>query len=67
MVVTLSRIALATAVKIIKKTNARLGSPFASLIALIAKNSNNPVLWITPTIIIMPNNRKITFQSIPVS
>ena len=67
IVVTLSKIALAIAVKIIKKTSARFGSPFAFLIALIARYSNNPVLWITPTIIIMPSNRKITFQSIPVS
>ena len=67
IVVTLSKIALATAVKMIRNTSARFGSPFAFLIALIARYSNKPVLWITPTMIIIPKSKKITFQSIPVS
>ena len=67
MVVTLSKIALATAVKMIRNTSARFGSPFAFLIALIARYSNKPVLCITPTMIIIPKSKKITFQSIPVS
>ena len=66
-VVTLSSSADATAVTSTSRTMIRSGDPLARLAAQIAMYSKTPVCRSTPTMIIMPSSRKMTFQSIPVS
>jgi hypothetical protein len=64
-VVTLSSAADATAVTNTSRTITRNGRPRARLAAQIAMYSNAPVRISTATINIIPNSRKMTFQSIP--
>ena len=45
----------------------RNGRPRARFAAQIARYSKTPVCRSTPTMIIMPSSRKMTFQSTPVS
>ena len=66
-VVTLSRNADATAVISISRIITRSGDPLARFAAQIATYSNTPVRRSTPTMIIIPNSRKMTSQSTPVS
>ena len=66
-VVTLSSSADAIAVMRISSTISGNGRPRARLAAQIARYSKMPVSRITPTMIIMPRSRKMTFQSTPVS
>ena len=66
-VVTLSRNADAIAVTRTRKIMIRSGEPPARFAAQMARNSNTPVCRSTPTMIIIPSSRKITFQSTPVS
>ena len=65
--VTLSSRAEATAVMTMSITMTRKGLARALLTDQIARYSNRPVLLSTPTIIIMPMSRKMTFQSMPES
>ena len=65
--VTLSNSADATAVARTSRTMTRKGEPLARFAAQMATNSNTPVRRITPTMIIIPSNRKMTSQSTPVS
>ena len=64
-VVTLSSSAEATAVITISMTITRKGLAFALFTDQMARYSNRPVFFSTPTIIIMPISRKMTFQSMP--
>ena len=64
-VVTLSSTADAAAVTTTRIVITRNGRPRARLAAQIATYSNAPVRWITATISIIPNSKKMTFQSIP--
>jgi hypothetical protein len=48
-------------------TMIRNGLPRAFFADQIARNSNTPVCFITPTMTIIPSSRKMTFQSIPAS
>ncbi len=66
-VVTLSSSADANAVTRTNRIMIRSGEPLARLAAQIATYSKTPVCRSTPTMIIIPNSRKMTFQSIPVS
>ncbi len=66
-VVTLSSKAEANAVTSTSRIMIRSGDPRARLAAQIATYSNTPVCRSTLTMIIMPNSKKITSQSIPVS
>lgn len=66
-VVTLSRSAEAVAVMTTSMAMTRKGLALAFLTAQIARYSNMPVFFSTPTIVIMPISRKTTFQSIPES
>ena len=66
-VVTLSSRADANAVTRTSRIMIRSGEPLARLAAQIAMYSKTPVCRSTPTMIIIPNSRKMTFQSIPVS
>src|SRR5215211_3722323 len=66
-VVTLSSSADATAVTTTSKIMIRRGEPLARLADQIAMYSNTPVCRSTLTMIIMPNSKKTTSQSIPVS
>ena len=66
-VVTLSSNADATAVTRTSRIMIRSGEPFARLADQIAMYSKTPVWRSTPTMIIIPNSRKMTSQSIPVS
>ena len=66
-VVTLSSSADANAVTRTNRIMIRSGEPLARLAAQIAMYSKTPVWRSTPTMIIIPNSRKMTFQSIPVS
>ena len=66
-VVTLSRNADAVAVISVSRIITRSGDPLARLAAQIATYSKTPVRRSTPTITIIPNSRKMTFQSTPVS
>ena len=65
MIVTLSRIGDAMAVMTISITMSRNGFPRERLAAQIARKSKRPVCLITPTMIIIPSSRKMTFQSMP--
>src|SRR6202047_2920341 len=66
-VVTLSSSADATAVTSTSRIMIRTGDPLARLAAHIAMYSKTPVWRSTDTITIIPNSRKMTSQSIPVS
>ncbi len=66
-VVTLSSKADANALTNTSRIMMRSGEPRARLAAQIAVYSNTPVCRSTPTMIIMPTNKKMTSQSIPVS
>ena len=66
-VVTLSSRADATAVTSTSRIMTRSGEPRARLADQIATYSNTPVWRSTLTMIIMPNSKKMTSQSIPVS
>ena len=66
-VVTLSSRAEAKAVIRTSRTIIRNGRARARCADQIARNSKTPVCRRTPTITIIPNSRKMTFQSIPVS
>jgi hypothetical protein len=66
-VVTLSSSAEAPAVMRTSSTITRKGRPRARFVAHTATYSNTPVCRSTPTMIIMPSRRKITFQSTPVA
>ena len=66
-VVTLSSRADANAVTSTSRIMMRSGEPRARLAARIAVYSNTPVCRSTLTMIIMPNSKKMTSQSIPVS
>ena len=57
----------ATAVMSTSMTMITNGRPRARLAAQMARYSNRPVCRRMPTMIIMPSNRKMTFQSIPLS
>src|SRR5690606_41327034 len=65
MIVTLSRIGEATAVITISTTISRYGRPRDFFAAHRPRYSNRPVWRMMPTITIIPNNRKMTFQSMP--
>lgn len=64
---TLSRSAEATAVMTTSMAITRKGLAFAFFTDQMARYSNMPVFFSTPTIIIMPISRKMTFQSTPES
>ena len=64
---TLSSRAEANAVTSTSRIMIRSGDPLARLAAQIAMYSKTPVWRRTPTMIIIPKSRKMTFQSIPVS
>ncbi len=66
-VVTLSRNADAVAVIRVSRIITRSGDPLALLAAQMATYSKTPVRRSTPTITIIPNSRKMTSQSTPVS
>ena len=66
-VVTLSRNAESTAVMTTSITMITNGRPLASFAAQMARYSNTPLCCRIPTMIIIPNSRKMTFQSIPLS
>ena len=66
-VVTLSNSAEATAVTNTSRIMIRSGEPLTRLAAQIAVYSKTPVCRSTLTMIIIPNSRKMTSQSIPVS
>ncbi len=66
-VVTLSSSAEAVAVITTSIAITRNGSARARLTDQMARYSNRPVRLRTPTIIIMPMSRKMTFQSMPES
>ncbi len=67
MIVTLSSTGEATAVITMSMTMSRKkGLPRARFFAAqIARKSKMPVCFTTPTMTIMPSNRKMTFQSMP--
>jgi hypothetical protein len=65
IVVTLSRNGEAMAVMAISITMSRYGRPCDRLAAQIARKSNTPVCLMMLTITIIPNSRKMTFQSMP--
>jgi hypothetical protein len=67
IVVTFGSAAEATAVKTTSSTITRNGRARARLAAQIARYSKRPVCLITPTMTIIPNSRKMTSQSMPVS
>lgn len=62
---TLSSSAEAVAVITMSMTITRKGLARARFTAQMARYSNSPVFFSTPTIIIMPMSRKMTFQSTP--
>jgi len=66
-VVTLSSRADANPVTATNRIMIRSGLPPARLAAQSAVNSKTPVCRMTPTMTIMPNSKKTTSQSIPVS
>ena len=66
-VVTLSSRAEAAAVIMISMAMTRKGLAFALFTDQMARYSKRPVFFSTPTIIIMPRSRKMTFQSMPES
>jgi hypothetical protein len=66
-VVTLSRNAEAIAVMRTSRTIIRNGEPLARFAAQMATYSNTPVRRSTLTMTIIPNRRKTTSQSMPVS
>ncbi len=64
-VVTLSKKADKKAVITVSSTKSMTGRPLETLAAHMARNSKTPLRLVIPTIIIIPTNKPMVFQSMP--